>query len=78
EGYQHITAIFLETAGHELEHAKRFFKYLKQGDATEALKVEWNFPTSGSYEDTESILRHAAAGEKYEYTEMYPGFADIA
>jgi rubrerythrin len=78
EGYQHISAIFLETAGHELEHAKRFFKYLKQGDATEALKVEWDFPTSGSYEDTESILRHAAAGEKFEYTEMYPGFADIA
>lgn len=78
EGYQHISAIFLETAGHELEHATRFFKYLKQGDATEAIKVEWEFPTSGAYESTEDILRHAAAGEKYEYTEMYPKFAEIA
>lgn len=78
EGYPHIAAIFLETAGHELEHAKRFFKYLKQGDATEAIEVQWTFPTSGSYESTEENLRHAAAGEKYEYTEMYPQFADIA
>ncbi|MGY5877165.1 MAG: rubrerythrin family protein [Candidatus Thorarchaeota archaeon] len=78
EGYQHIAAIFLETADHEKEHAKRFFKYLKQGGATETISVEWDFPTSGSYESTEEILRHAAAGEKFEYTEMYPKFADIA
>jgi len=78
EGYQHIAAIFLETANHELEHAKRFFNYLKEGGATEALKVEWDFPTSGAYESTEEILRHAAAGEKFEFTEMYPGYAKIA
>lgn len=78
EGYPHIAAIFEETAGHELEHAKRFFKLLKEGGATEAIKVEWDFPTSGAYETTEENLRHAAAGEKFEFTEMYPGFAKIA
>lgn len=78
EGYPHIAKIFEETAGHELEHAKRFFKTLKEGGAAEAIKVEWDFPTSGGYEDTESNLRHAAAGEKFEFTEMYPGYADIA
>ncbi|MHA1904178.1 MAG: rubrerythrin [Candidatus Thorarchaeota archaeon] len=78
EGYAHIAAIFLETAGHEKEHASRFFKLLKKGGATEAIKVEWDFPTSGTYESTEENLRHAAAGEKFEYTEMYPGYADIA
>ena len=78
EGYAHIAAIFLETADHEKEHAKRFFKFLKEGGATETIKVEWDFPTSGSYESTEDILRHAAAGEKFEYTEMYPGFAKVA
>lgn len=78
EGYAHIAAIFLETAGHEKEHASRFFKLLKEGGATETIKVEWDFPTSGSYESIEEILRHAADGEKYEYTEMYPGFAKIA
>ena len=31
EGYEQISAIFLETADNEKEHAKRFFKYL--GDA---------------------------------------------
>ena len=78
EGYPHIAAIFEETAGHELEHAKRFFTYLKEGGATEAIKVEWEYPSSGGYETTEENLRHAAAGEKFEYTEMYPKFADIA
>ena len=78
EGYAHIAAIFLETAGHEKEHAKRLFKLLKAGDATETIMVEAGFPTSGAYESTEEILRHAAAGEKYEFTEMYPDFAKVA
>lgn len=78
EGFQHIAAVFLETANHELEHAKRFFKFLKEGGATETLKVEWDFPTTGAYESTEDILRHAAEGEKFEWTEMYPGYAKIA
>jgi len=31
EGYEQIAAIFLETASQEIEHAKRFFKFLEGG-----------------------------------------------
>ena len=31
EGYEQISAIFLDTADNEKEHAKRFFKYLEGG-----------------------------------------------
>ena len=32
EGYEQISAIFLETAENEKEHAKVFFKHLQGGD----------------------------------------------
>ena len=32
EGYEQISAIFLETADNEKEHAKRFFRLLEGGD----------------------------------------------
>ena len=31
-GYEQISAIFLDTADNEKEHAKKFFKYLEGGD----------------------------------------------
>ena len=31
EGYEQISALFLETAENEKEHAKRFFKFLEGG-----------------------------------------------
>ena len=34
DGYEQIAAVFLMTAEQELEHAKRFFKYLEGGMAT--------------------------------------------
>jgi rubrerythrin len=77
EGFQYVAAVFQETSDQEKEHAKRFFKHLREGDASPELKVEWDFPT-GPLGDTETNLRAAAAGEKHEYTEMYPGFADVA
>lgn len=77
EGYPHIADVFHETANHEKEHAERFFKFLKEGGATPMLKVEWDFP-SGPLAGTEENLRAAAEGEKHEFSEMYPGYADIA
>ena len=62
EGYEQIAAIFEETAGNEKEHAEIWFKYLHGG------KV----PT------TEENLADAAAGENYEYTDMYKTFAQEA
>ena len=62
EGYEQIAAIFLETADNEKEHAELWFKYLHGG------KV----PT------TPENLKDAAAGENYEWTDMYKEMAETA
>lgn len=62
DGYEQIAAIFEETANNEKEHAKLWFKYLEGGD----------------FKDTKSNLEAAAAGENYEWTDMYAGFAKTA
>jgi rubrerythrin len=61
-GYEQIAAIFEETAGNEKEHAKMWFKHLH----------------GGAVPDTETNLADAAAGEHYEWTEMYAEFAKVA
>ncbi|MBN2038737.1 MAG: rubrerythrin family protein [Spirochaetes bacterium] len=73
EGYEQIAAIFLDSAGQEKEHAEREFKFLEGGE----LEITATFP-AGVIGDTASNLKAAAAGEHYEWTEMYPGFAKIA
>ena len=73
EGYVQIAQIFEETANHEKEHAKRFFKQLEGGD----LKIEGSFP-AGIIGSTAENLEAAAAGEHHEWSEMYPEFAKIA
>jgi len=73
EGLVQISAIFEETANQEKEHAKRFYKFLEGG----SVEITESFP-AGKLATTLENLRHAAAGEKYEWTEMYPGFAKIA
>lgn len=73
EGYVQIAGIFEETANQEKEHAKRFFKFLEGGE----LEITGAFP-AGVVGTTLENLKAAAAGEHYEQTEMYPGFAKIA
>ena len=73
EGYIQIADIFEETANQEKEHAKRFFKFLEGGE----VEVKWNFP-AGVIGNTLENLREAAAGEHFEHTEMYPGYAEVA
>lgn len=73
DGYVQIADIFAETADQEKEHAKRFFKFLEGGE----VEVAWPFP-AGVVGTTLDNLKAAAAGEHYEHTEMYPGFATIA
>ena len=73
EGYMQIAAIFEETANQEKEHAKREFKFLQGG----VVEITAAFP-AGIIGSTIENLKAAAAGEHYETTEMYPGFADIA
>lgn len=73
EGYQQICAIFEETANQEKEHAKREFKFLKGGE----VEIAAAFP-AGVIGSTLENLKEAAAGEHYEWTDMYPGFAETA
>ena len=73
DGYVQIADIFEETASQEKEHAKRFFKFLEGGE----VEVAAAFP-AGVIGTTLENLKGAAAGENYEHTEMYPGFAKIA
>ena len=73
EGLVQISAIFEETANQEKEHAKREFKFLEGGE----VEITAAFP-AGVIGTTVENLKAAAAGEHYETTEMYPGFADVA
>lgn len=62
EGYEQIAALFMETAENEKEHAKLWFKYLHGNDMP----------------DTMASLADAAAGENYEWTDMYERMAKEA
>lgn len=73
ECYEQISAVFLETADNEKEHAKRLFKFLEGGD----VEINAAFP-AGVIGDTKQNLIAAAAGENHEHTKMYPEFANTA
>ena len=73
EGFVQISAIFEETANQEKEHAKRLFKFLEGGEVS----VTAAFP-AGVIGSTLENLKGSAAGENFEHTEMYPGFARTA
>jgi len=73
EGLVQISDIFTETANQEKEHAKRLFKLMEGGE----IEIAGTFP-AGPVGTTSENLLAAAAGEEYEWTEMYPGFALIA
>ena len=62
EGFEQISALFLKTADNEKEHAKMWFKELHGGEIPE----------------TTINLEDAAAGENYEWTDMYATFAKEA
>jgi len=73
EGFEQISAIFAETADQEAAHAKRLFKFLEGGE----VGIAAAFP-AGVIGKTAENLKAGAAGERYEWTEMYPGFARTA
>ena len=62
DGFVQISKIFEETANNEKEHAKLWFKLLH----------------GGKIADTMANLEDAAAGENYEWTDMYATFAKEA
>lgn len=73
EGYEQISAIFLETAENEKEHAKLFFNLLKGGE----VEIVAVYP-AGVIGNTADNLKAAAAGENVEWTTLYQNFADVA
>lgn len=73
EGFVQISDIFEETANQEREHAKRLFKLLEGGE----VEIVGAFP-AGVIGQTVDNLKASAAGENFEWTEMYPGFAKVA
>ena len=69
EGRPDIAGIFRDTAEGETGHAFGHLDFLKPcGDPA----------TDKPIGDTEKNLAAAVAGETYEFTEMYPGFAKTA
>ena len=73
EGFEQIAAVFAETAEQEKEHAKAFFKFLEGG----MVEITASYP-AGIISTTKENLAAAAAGEKEEWSELYPNFAEIA
>ena len=69
EGQPDIAGLFRDTAEGETGHAHGHLDYLKKvGD-----------PATGEpLGNTELNLKASIAGETYEYTQMYPGFAKTA
>lgn len=73
EGFEQISAIFLETAANEVSHAKRFFRFLEGGDVV----ITAAFP-AGKIGTTAENLRASASGERHEHSTLYPEFAKMA
>jgi len=73
EGYEQISALFMETALNEEEHAKIFFKFL-EGNPVE---ITATYP-AGKIGTTIENLKAGAEGENEEWTSLYPAFAEIA
>ena len=69
EGHPDVAGLFRDTAEGETGHAHGHLEYIKQ----------WGDPATGKpIGGTKLNLAAAIAGETYEYTEMYPGFAKTA
>ncbi|MFH1310380.1 MAG: rubrerythrin [Candidatus Omnitrophota bacterium] len=72
-GYEQISAIFLETADNEKEHAKRFFKFLEGGE----VEICAEYP-AGVIGDTAENLFASANGENLEWTTLYKNAENVA
>lgn len=73
DGFIQIADIFDETANQECEHALRFFKFFNGGE----IEITASYP-AGVIKTTLENLVAAADGERFEHTELYPGFAQVA
>ena len=79
EGYKQMRNIFIETADNEKEHAKRFWKFLLEGIEGELpvmIEITADFPVAQG--STLNNLKYAAGGEREEWSDLYPAFAQVA
>jgi rubrerythrin len=79
EDYKQISKIFIETADNEKEHAKRFYKFLLDGFASDlptSVKISASYPVAQG--NTLDNLIASAGGEYEEWSDLYPSFAKTA
>jgi len=77
EGFEELSANFELTATQESEHAKWLMRMINEiKEDNQSLKIETEVPIILA--STKENLAAAIAGENYEYTSMYPKFANIA
>src|ERR1700723_1388479 len=71
EGYPEVAGNFRDTAGGETGHAPGHLEFMEKAKAGD--------PATGEpIGDTKLNLKSAVAGETFEYTTMYPGYAKTA
>ena len=73
EGFEWIARVFEATAENERVHAKELWELLKEQTKVPGVELEL-----GPIGKTNDNLKTAAAGEKYEWTSMYPDFEKMA
>ena len=73
DGYEQISALFLETALNEEQHAKIFFRFLEGGE----VEITASYP-AGVIGKTAENLKAAAQGEHEEWEDLYPEFGRVA
>ncbi len=71
EGYPEVAGLLRSISEGETAHAFGHLDFIRQGDSVD--------PATGKPIKTiEEMLESAVAGETYEFTQMYPGFAKTA
>ena len=71
EGYPEIAQLLRSIAEGETAHAFGHLDFIRQGGLTDPA-------TDKPIGTLEEMLESAIAGETYEFTQMYPGFAKVA
>jgi rubrerythrin len=71
EGYPEIAQLLRSIAEGETAHAFGHLDFIRQGELTDPA-------TDKPIGTLEEMLESAIAGETYEFTQMYPGFAKVA
>ena len=76
EGHKQIQAAFESTADNEKEHAKVFFRLLKQYAGSGIMRVDADYPIVDG--NTAANLKAAAEGEHEEWSVLYSKFGQVA